>query len=204
MRRRDLLRGIAALPVVARAPVLAQPASAATGLLTQLLLLKYVEAEFYRQGNARNLLGGAEAAYLAQIGEHKQAHVAALTQALTAPPLNAAPPPAPAVRFDQAYTSREAYLETAYGLEDALFRFYLGLPAMTIAETIDVRFELGGMVATDDRGLAVLGALTGKPTVGGVLMDPNVTPLQAEGLMAAFQPYLADAASMADTAAATD
>jgi hypothetical protein len=192
MRRRDLLRG-----------VLAQPA-AATGLLSQLLGLKYVQAELYRQGNARNLLSGAEAGYLAQIGEHKQAHVAALAQALAAPPLNAAPPPPPAVSFDAALASRDTYLAAAYAVENALVRFYVGLPALAVTESIGAQFQLPGLASSDARALAVLGALTGQPIVGGILSDPAARPLSAEELVAAFQPFLADAADSAGTAGVTE
>lgn len=191
MRRRDLLTGAFAQP-------------SASGMLTELLRAKYVQAQLYRAGNGAGLLSGAEAGYLAQIGEHKQAHVAALAQALAAPPLNATPPAPVALRFDAALASRQTYLDTAYAIEDVLVRLYIGMPPTAIAETIAVRFQLPGLVSADARALAVLGTLTGRPVVGGVLAAADVRPATAAEVTAVLLPFLADPASAAGTAGVTE
>lgn len=192
MQRRHLLTGR-----------FAQQPAAAVGLLSPLLGLKYVQAELYRQGNAANLLSGTEAGLLSEIAQHKQQHVAGLAQALAAPPLSAPPAAPPAVRFDGAFATRDSYLNTAYTLENALVSFYLGMPALAVAEVLGAQFQLTGLCSADCRALAVLGVLAGKPVVGGVLTDVAFQPLTAEQLAAAFRPFLADAGSAAGTAGVT-
>jgi hypothetical protein len=202
MRRRDLLKSaVAAVPLAAALPAAASaqtPGRSPQDLLTYALNLKYLQAEFYRQGNGRALVNGREGDYLAQIGGHKQAHVAALTQAITAAgfPIAAAP----AVDFAAAQGNREDYLETAYTVEDTVVRAYLGMPV----GLSQVRVDLSGMFSTDARAVAVLGSVTGKPVVGGILFGETPQPLGPDGVMQVFQPYLTNPWSIAGSAAVTE
>lgn len=191
MKRRNVL-----LQAVAR--------PSAADMLTELLSVKFFQAELYRQGNGANLLSGPEAGYLAEIGQQKQAQVAGLAQALAAPPLNAAPPAPPALRFDAALANRDSYLETAYTVEDALVRMYIGMPPAAATEVIAVQFQMFGLMSADARALAVLGCITGRPAVGGLLSDPAARPASAQEVAALLRPFLADPASAAGAAGVTE
>ncbi len=205
MRRRVLLKGVAAavpLAVLPAAPAFAQAElSAPTDILAYALNLKYVQAEYYRQGNGRGLLSGREADFLSQIGGHKQSHVSALTQALSS--VGAPVPAAPGVDFESAFGSRESYLETAYRIEDTVVRAYLGMPAAAIEAESDVQFDTSGMFMVDARAAAVLGAVTGKPVVGGILSGQTPASLAPADVLAVLRPYVTGPWAVAGTAAVT-
>lgn len=205
MRRRDLLKGVAlVVPIAAGLPMAsaaAQTAVQSTGRLTTLLNWKYAQAELYRQGNDAGLLSGLERDYLNQIAQVKQAHVAALTQALTG--AGAAVPAAPALDFAPVYGSREGYLDTAFTIEDAVLRSYLGTPPDP-AETDEQAFwNVAGMGMTDARTVAVLGSAANKPIAGGILFAGDLTPFTPEQVLAVLEPYVSGPWAVAGTAAVT-
>jgi hypothetical protein len=207
LKRRTFLKGIAAVvPVAAALPV--APAFAQEELTTPVdildytLNLKYVQAEFYRQGNGRGLLTGREADFLAQIGGHKQAHVSALTQALSS--VSAPVPAAPGLEFESALGTRESYLETAYTIEDTIVRAFLGMPAAAIEAESNVQFDTTGMFMVDARAAAVLGSVTGKPVLGGILHAETTTPMAPADVLGVLKPYVTGPWAVAGTAAVTE
>lgn len=206
MRRRDLLKaGAIALPMAAlpAVPALAQATIATpTDVLAYVLNLKYVQAELYRLGNAQGLLSGREADLLAQMAGHKQAHVAALTHALST--AGAPVPPSPALDFASVFGSRDSYLETAHMVEDAVVRGSLGIPAAPVQAGAEAaQFDVSGVFMLDARAAAVLGSILGKPVVGGILQAEPVTPLAPEEVLAVLRPYVAGPWAVAGTAAVT-
>lgn len=169
MRRRDLCKtavvtalgtagGVAgALPAAAQAP--APRVRSAVETITYALNLKFLQAEFYRQGNATGLLSGQEGDLLAQIGYHKQQHVAALTSALIE--AGGQPPVAPAVDFGGAFDSRESYLQAAAKLDNTVVEAYVGMPVQATFDQGEVFRDMSGIFSVDARAAAVLAALAG-------------------------------------------
>lgn len=207
MRRRDLLKaGVAALPMAAALPVVpaaAQPTiSTPADVLAYVLNLKYVQAELYRLGNGEGLLSGREADLLAQIAGHKQAHVSALTQALTT--AGAAVPPAPAVDFSSVFGSRDSYLEVAHTIEDTVVRGSLGIPAGPVAEGGETQFDISGLFMLDARAAAVIGSVLNKPVWGGILQAEAVAAMTPPEVLAVFRPYVSGPWAVAGTAAVTN
>lgn len=133
MKRRDLIRGAATvIPASVALQMLgAKWAFAQEGdfdgpvdALNYALTLEYLEAEFYRQGNAAGLLEGKAADYLQTVQSDEEAHVMTITD--TIGQLGGDPVPAPQVDFGQAFQSGETYLETAFIFENLGVSAYLG------------------------------------------------------------------------------
>jgi len=207
MKRRDMLRGavlsaplaagvLSAGPAVAQAPEL----RSAGDLLGFALGLKYIQAEFYRQGNAKALLSGREADYLNQIGYQKQQHVAALTTAITAS--GGSPPVAPALDFKEAFASRESYLGTGITIEDCVLSAYVGMPVEPTWNSGSAS-EMSAIFSVDSRAAAVLNVLAARPIEGGVYYGGSVAALDHGEVVAALQPYVTGPWSMAGTAGVT-
>jgi len=207
MKRRDLLRGtILGAPLAAgiltAAPAAAQEPrlSTAWDLLDYALGLKYIQAEFYRQGNAAALLSGREADYLNQIGYHKQQHVAALTSAITA--AGGSPPVAPGLDFGDSFASRESYLGTGATIEDCVLSAYVGMPVAPTFNT-GAATEMSGIFSVDSRAAAVLNVLAGRPIENGVYYGGTIAARDQGEVVAALQPYVTGPWSMAGTAGVT-
>lgn len=135
MKRRDFIKGsVSAVPATMALQMLgtrfafAQSADFANDVevLNYALTLEYLEAEFYRQGNAASLLSGKEATYLARIGADEDAHVSAITQ--TIQKLSGTPVAAPAVDFGTSFSSRDAFLKTSHTFENLGVQAYWAPP----------------------------------------------------------------------------
>ncbi|MGH8929553.1 MAG: ferritin-like domain-containing protein [Egibacteraceae bacterium] len=168
-------------------------------ILNYALTLEYLESEFYRQGNAAGLLAGKEAMYLQQVGADEDAHVTAITQTIMQ--LGAMPVAAPGVDFGQAFASRESFLETAYTFENLGVSAYLG--AAGFVQDKAILQAAAGIFGVECRHAAILGNLRGLPAEGGVYMGPTETPMTRAEVLAAAQPFLTGAGSMAGGAAVT-
>jgi ferritin-like protein len=210
MHRRALLRGAVSAPIAAALPVLAAaPAAAQSGefrstvdVLAYALNLKYVQAEFYRQGNAAGLLSGLEADYLSQIGYHKQQHVAALTNAINEE--GGMPPAAPSLDFGDSFADRQTYLDAAWNMERTVVRAYVGMPA---APTFggEVFRDMSGISSVDARAAAVLGTIAGKPVGDGIYFENGlVPPMAATEVLETLRPFVTGPWAMAAGAAITD
>jgi hypothetical protein len=182
MKRRDLLKGaVATIPGALGLQLLhAKWAIAQTGdfngpldVLNYALVLEYLEAEYYRQGVAANLLSGVEAEYLANIASDEVTHVAALTSTITQ--LGGEPAPSPAVDFGESFSSREQMLETAYRFENSCMQGYLGAGAHIFGEKQLVAVALS-IYGVEARHAALIGLMAGKPAAGGVFKGPVETP----------------------------
>src|SRR5680860_500701 len=93
-------------------------------VLNYALTLEFLEAEFYRQGNGKNLLSGKEAQYLETIGSDEDAHVAAITNTINK--IGGTPVEAPGVDFADSFDNREKFLTTSHVFENLGVSAYLG------------------------------------------------------------------------------
>lgn len=210
--RRTFLRGAMVAALAAVVPV----SLSRTGAVAQLedfrspnellvfaLQLKYFQAEFYRKGNVQELLDGQEADWVAQIGRHKQAQVAALTESLNQ--AGERPPVAPALDFgDDAYTDRQRFLERAATVEETVVQAYVSLPPPTKFPDAEVYTELSGMFSVDARAAAVLASLAGWPVDDGVYRAGGwEVGLGASETLEVLRPYVTGPWEIADEAGIT-
>lgn len=208
LSRRDIVKGAAttiptsvALQMLGSRWAFAQSADFANDveILNFALTLEYLESEFYRQGNSAGLLSGKELDYLEQIESDEEAHVAALYS--TVQQLGGEPVPAPGVDFGPAFSSRESYLELAITFENTGVSAYLGAAPMIDDEMI--LQAAAGIFGVECRHAAILALIAGKPAEGGVYMGSFETPKLRPEVLAAVQPFLTGAESMAGGAAVT-
>ncbi len=208
MKRRDFIKGsVAAVPgsvalqMLGTRFALAQTADFGSDIdvLNYALTLEYLEAEFYRQGNAANLLTGKEATYLAKIGADENAHVSAITQ--TVQKLGGTPVPSPAVDFADSFSSRDNFLKTSHTFENLGVQAYLG--AAGFIKDKDVLQAAAGIFGVEARHAAVVGNLLNLEPEGGVYMGPNETPKTKAQVLAAAGPFIKTASAAAGGAATT-
>ncbi len=209
MNRRDLIRGLAgvvpgalAIDVLTASLAGAQGGDATppVGVLNEALVLEHLQDEFYRQAVAAGLLGGAEAAWLARIGQDEAAHVAVLTQAVT--DLGGTPAAQPAVDFGDAFADREHLLATALRFENACVRGYLGAAAAVLGDPGVLQAVLG-IYGVEARHAALLALMAGRPAAGGIFAGPVETPASLAQVAAEVGVFVADPAAVTGRAAAT-
>lgn len=208
MDRRSFLKGTAAtVPAAVALQMLgtrfafAQSSDFAddVDVLNYALTLEFLEAEFYRQGNGKNLLSGKEAQYLKTVGADEDAHVAALTDTINQ--LGGTPVEAPGVDFADSFASREKYLTTSHVFENLGVSAYLG--AAGFIKDKAILQAAAGIFGVEARHAAVVGNLLGLEPEGGVYMGANETPLTKDEVLGAAEPFLTGAGSMAGDAAVT-
>lgn len=208
MKRRDFIKGsVSAVPATMALQMLgtrfafAQSADFANDVevLNYALTLEYLEAEFYRQGNAASLLSGKEATYLARIGADEDAHVSAITQ--TIQKLSGTPVAAPAVDFGTSFSSRDAFLKTSHTFENLGVQAYLG--AAGFIKDKQILQAAAGIFGVEARHAAIIGNLLNLTPEGGVYMGPNETGKSKSQVLAAVAPFIKTASSAAGGAAVT-
>ena len=208
MKRRDFIKGtVAAVPGSVALQMLttkfafAQTADFGSDIdvLNYALTLEYLEAEFYRQGNAANLVTGKEATYLGKIGADENAHVSAITT--TIQKLGGTPVASPAVDFGNSFANRESYLKTSHTFENLGVQAYLG--AAGFIKDKDVLQAAAGIFGVEARHAAIIGNLLNLTPEGGVYMGPNETAKTKSQVLAAAGPFIKTSSVAASTAAAT-
>ncbi len=208
MDRRTFIRGTAAtIPATVALQMLgtrfafAQSSDFAddVDVLNYALTLEFLEAEFYRQGNGKNLLSGKEAQYLETVGADEDAHVAAITDTINK--IGGTPVEAPGVDFADSFDSREKFLTTSHVFENLGVSAYLG--AAGFIKDKAILQAAAGIFGVEARHAAVVGNLLGLEPEGGVYMGANETPLTKDEVLAAAEPFLTGAGSMAGDAAVT-
>lgn len=196
MKRRDLIRGAATvIPASVALHMLgAKMAFAQDGdfdgpidVLNYALTLEYLEAEFYRQGNAANLLEGKAADYLQTVQTDEEAHVMTIMDTIAS--LGGDAVPAPQVDFGEAFASAESYLETAFTFENLGVQAYLGA-APSLYDEKELLSAAASIFGVEARHAAIIGQLQGKPAEGGVYMGAFETPLSREEVLAAASPFI--------------
>jgi hypothetical protein len=157
-------------------------------VLNYALALEYLEAEFYRQGNAANLVKGKEKQYLMQIGADEASHVATLTA--TIQKLGGTPIGAPAVDFGGAFESRKSYLTTAHIFENKGVGAYLG--AAGFVKDKMILQAAAGIFGVEARHAAVVGNLLGLKAEGGVYQGSFEKGIAKGDVLKAVAPFLVD------------
>jgi len=161
-------------------------------VLNYALTLEYLEATFYKQGNAKNLLSGTEKDYLATIQSDEEAHVAAITA--TIKKLGGTPVAAPAVNFGDAFSSRDKFLTTSHTFENVGVGAYLG--AAGFIKNKDVLAAAASIFGVEARHAALVGNLLNLPAEGGVYMGAFETPMTKAKVLEAVTPFLASQMGM--------
>lgn len=168
-------------------------------VLNYALTLEFLESEFYRQGNSKNLLSGKEADYLKTIGADEDAHVAAISD--TIKKIGGTPVEAPGVDFGDAFSNRESFLKTAHTFENLGVGAYLG--AAGSIQNKDILQAAAGIFGVEARHAAIVGQLLNLKPEGGVYMGSTETGLPKSDVLAAAEPFLAGAGAMSSGAAVT-
>lgn len=162
-------------------------------VLNYALTLEYLEAEFYRQGNAAGLLKGKEKKYLMQIGADEASHVATVMS--TVQKLGGTPVSAPAVDFGGAFDSRKSYLTTSHIFENKGVGAYLG--AAGFIKDKMILQAAAGIFGVEARHAAVVGNLLGLKAEGGVYMGSTEVGIPKADVLKAVTPFLQDPAKVA-------
>ncbi|MCA9880887.1 MAG: ferritin-like domain-containing protein [Thermomicrobiales bacterium] len=171
--------GLAPSPVSIRHQAAAQ-AMSSLDVLNYALTLEHLTHAFYRDGLGRFTFGadsrGASIdANLAAIRDHEQAHVEALTQAITG--LGGEPVAEAEYDFGDASAGPAAFLATAMALENTGVRAYDG--AAQYLDDPDFLTTVGSIVAVEARHASYLNLLNGQVPFPGAFERPLT---QAEAL----------------------
>jgi len=202
MKRRDLIRGAAvAIPGAVALQMLGSKwAFAEDGdfdgpldVLNYALTLEYLEAEFYRQGNAAELLSGKANTYLQAIQKDEEAHVWTLQD--TIKKLGGEPVGAPEVDFGEAFASKNSYLETAFVFENLGVSAYLGA-APSLFQEKELLSAAASIFGVEARHAAIIGVLQNKKAEGGVYMGAVETPKNKNDVLAAASPFIVAAQTL--------
>lgn len=168
-------------------------------VLNYALTLEFLESEFYRQGNATNLLSGKEAEYAQTIGADEDAHVAAISD--TIKKIGGTPIEAPGVDFGDAFSNRDSFLNTAHTFENLGVGAYLG--AAGFIKNKDILQAAAGIFGVEARHAAIIGNMLDLEPEGGVYMGSTETGIPKDEVLAAATPFLASANAMSGDAAVT-
>ena len=127
-------------------------------VLNYALTLEYLEAAFYQQGNAANLVADREKDLLGKIQADEEYHVTALTD--TIKKLGGKPVKAPGVDFGNAFASQKSFLHAAQTFEDLGVGAYNGAGPKIKAKA--VLAAAGSIVQVEARHAGVIRLLNGQ------------------------------------------
>ena len=167
-------------PFVRRA--LAQGGGNDVDILNYALTLEYLEAAFYEQGVKTAKLGGEAKQVAEEIGANEQAHVDALSSAIS--DLGGSPVEAPAVDFGSAVNSESAFLKLAQTLEDTGVSAYNGAGPMIKSK--ELLATAGTIVQVEARHAARVRLLNGESPSPDAF-DPT---LSMDEVLAAVKPFV--------------
>lgn len=153
------------------------------GILNYALTLEYLEAEFYKQGLAANVLSGREMDLVSPIEAHEMAHVDAITA--TVKKLGGTPVTMPTIKFpDGTFGSRAMFLKTASTFEELGVSAYHGqVPLIMSGAVLGAAASIAGV---ESRHAAILAQLSG----GKPLPNAFETPKPMSDVLTAVKPYL--------------
>ncbi|MEQ3552103.1 ferritin-like domain-containing protein [Pseudonocardia nematodicida] len=164
--RRNFIRGAALVGVGASlvawtstdATAFAQDSASDLDILNYALTLEYLEAEFYTQGIAGDLLADRELELVTPIRDHEQAHVTALTETIQA--LGGTPAEKPTFMFPgETFADRDGFLTAASMFEELGVMAYHGqVPLIRSGEILGAAAAIAGV---ESRHAAVVADLLG-------------------------------------------
>jgi len=152
-------------------------------ILNFALTLEYLEAAFYDEAGKQAKLSSEVADLAALLGGHEQEHVDGLTGAIE--DLGGKPVEAPGVDFGDAFSSEDAFLQTAITFEDLGVSAYNGAGPMISSK--DLLATAGAIVQVEGRHAAAVRNAAGEPAAPDAF-DPTLT---VEEVTKAVQPFLA-------------
>jgi rubrerythrin len=157
-------------------------------ILNFALTLEYLEATFYEQGNAANVITDSrEKDIFATIQKDEEAHVQALTDTLNK--LGVAPVAKPTITFPTAtFATRDSYLNLAMVFENTGVGAYLG-QAGSITNK-DILQAAAGIFGIEARHAALIGVISGATPEGGIYKGATETAIAKADVVAAVMPFL--------------
>lgn len=153
------------------------------GILNYALTLEYLEADFYKQGLAGNLLSGRERELIEPIAAHEQAHVDALTA--TVQEVGGEPAAKPTFQYPAGtFTDKASFLKTASTFEELGVNAYHG--QVTKVQSPEILGAAASIAGVESRHAAILATLTG----GKPFPAPVETTKTMEEVLAAAKPFI--------------
>ncbi len=164
---------------------LAAPSAAGDlDILNYALTLEYLEAEFYTQGVAGDVVSGRELELVTPIRDHEQAHVTAITDTINS--LGGTPVKKPKFAFPNGtFTDRDTFLATASTFEELGVNAYHG--QVTLIDSVDILAAAAAIAGVESRHAAILADLTG----GDPFPSPIETSLPMGAVLKAAKPFFA-------------
>jgi hypothetical protein len=183
-----IISGEAALQLLLTTRVWAAAAQGDIEVLNFALTLEYLEAEFYRQGNAAGILADTrEKDLFALIEQDEQAHVRALSDTITK--LGGTPAKKPTSKYpDGTFANRATFVKTSKTFEEVGVGAYLGQAGNLTDKNVLV--AAAAIFGVEARHAALVGKVAGLPPEGGIYMGPVETAKTKEEVLAAVQPFL--------------
>lgn len=158
-------------------------ATADLGILNYALTLEYLEADFYKQGLAGNILTGREKELIDPILAHEQAHVDALTA--TVKKVGGTPAALPTFQYPNGtFTNKASFLKTASVFEELGVNAYHG--QVTLIQSPEILGAAASIAGVESRHAAIIATLTrGKP-----FPAPVETTKTMDEVLAAVKPFI--------------
>jgi len=189
--RRNFLKwaGIVGVGSTLAAAAVTNPfASAQAGgdvdILNYALTLEYLEADFYKQGVAGDLLSGRERELVVPIAEHEAAHVSTL--ASTIEDLGGKPVKKPKFKYPEAtFNDKATFLKTASTFEELGVTAYHG--QVTKIKNVDLLAAAASIAGVESRHAAILADLTG----GNPFPAPVEATATMQEVLKAAKPFIA-------------
>ena len=152
-------------------------------ILNYALTLEYLEAEFYKQGLAGDVLSGRERALVEPILEHENAHVSSLTA--TIKKLGGTPVAKPKFKFPEGtFTDKAKFLETARTFEELGVNAYHG--QVPLVKAVPILAAAAAIAGVESRHAAILQDLTG----GDPFPGPVETTKSKDEVLKAAEPFI--------------
>lgn len=158
-------------------------ANADLGILNYALTLEYLEADFYKQGLAGNILTGREKELIEPIAAHEQAHVDALSATVTK--VGGTPAALPTFQYpDGTFTDKASFLKTASVFEELGVTAYHG--QVTLIQSPEILGAAASIAGVESRHAAIIATLTG----GKPFPAPVEATKTMDEVLAAAKPFI--------------
>jgi rubrerythrin len=139
-------------------------------VLNLALLIEYVEAAFYAEARAKNVLSGELRDFVTVVGAHEQRHLAFLKNALGSKARGK-----PRLVFGKAVTDPDAFVTAAVTLEDTSVAAYNGQATNLTRTALAAAAKI---VSVEARHAAWIRTIAGKSPAADAT-DPSMTEAQA-------------------------